>query len=193
MKREGKRSAQECVNYAMILMLTAGRNATPTGEKKRKPVPVSAPAGDDSRQFGYMAVYRQGQREPHKYWLPTYDLRGRSAANAAAKQKRDAMIARFTKITFFAAAHNSWNRAFKKAVGRDVGNSAPPPGAQKETIEVYRCDDGHSVILEVRNLVAYILKLVPGIEQRMVDSATHRLQARLDGLWQAGIDRADRK
>ena len=208
-KKESRRDSEEMLKYVMILMLQAGRNATPFGRKNRALVQQetetesdqdAADAGllKDSGRVRFYRVYKQGSYVPKKIFVPSIPRKRKNnvAERAAAIRARDAIVAKFKRITYRGIARASWGWAMKMISSKtnltgqadELANSA-----RNNPIEVVRQLSGLSPSIEVVNKLGWILKIAPGIEQRMMASADSRLQSWLERRWQTGIDRAERR
>jgi hypothetical protein len=207
--RESRRTGEQALNYAMILMLTAGRNKTPLGKKNRalqtvekgqalramqeggSQADIADAAAMSGRQF--FDVYYQGSSAPRQMFLPRVrKMKVDSAQNAENKRVREKIIAQFREIAFRGTAKASFGWAMWKATGtrgKDLGKRMI---RRQDPITVQKQLNGTNPYIEVTNALGWINKLVPGIEQQMVDSATNRMNAWLEKRWQTGIDKAQR-
>lgn len=209
-RKESGRSADEGCRYAMILMLTAGRNMTPVGMKNRplmkqgEPVSLSIETegtnGQGVSTFEQRATMGQSYYEVYysnapmrRQYLP-FVRRSKKARqdpnNALALAARANIIRKFKEIAFRGTAKASWGWALWKAVGTNPAHGFHM--RRRDPITVAKIRSDIIVTIEVTNALGWIEKLVPGIEQKMVDSATHRLEAWLEKRWQSGLDRAER-
>ena len=209
--RESKRSGEEALNYAMILMLTAGRSATPVGKKNRALRTTSfedvggmsdnasfeqVAAATDLIGHRYFEVYRQGQHFPDKIYVPRVrNLKRDTPENAKARAARDAIIKRFREIQYVGTAQASWGWAMWKATGTRGKDLCKRMIRLRDPISVFKQLAGPQQFIECVNALGWIRKL-PGcenIEQDMVDSAANRMNAWLEKRWQTGIDAAQRR
>ena len=202
-KRESGRSTEEMLKYTMILMLQAGRNATPQGRKNRSLVTRDADTRedkDDAPVFGitdnepgvrFFQVWKQGAA-PKKVFVPHIPRRTKNNADvrAAAIKARDAIVAKFKKITYSGIAKASWGWAMN-LIGEHVSGAAVK--GVEHVVTSNKQIFGSSPFIEVENKLGWILKIAPDIEQRMISSASARLEKWLERRWQTGIDRAERR
>ncbi|MFA6063961.1 MAG: hypothetical protein WC736_15340 [Gallionella sp.] len=205
-KEESGRSSEEMLKYTMILMLQAGRSATPKGRTTR---PIETEAGretnsddgsmEEAQDASFYSIYRQGQSEPRKIYLPRVPraTKSNTEKRQEAMNARKAIVAKFRKITFAGIAKESWGWAMKmlNLTSAQVAeqNSELASLTRRNPIETTKMFSGSSPYIEVVNKLGYILKLTPDIEQRMINSADARLLNTLDRKWQDGLDRAERR
>ena len=204
-KEESGRSTDEMLTYTMILMLRAGRSNSPLGRKTR---PIeSAASGEHNSDDGsmessadqqYYSLYKQGQTEPRKIYLPRIPRANKRNADKRqeAINARKAIVAKFREITFRGMAKASWGWAMKMISSKSTLNDqadALASKARRNPIETTKMLSGSNPYLEVVNKLGWIRKLNPGIEQQMINSADVRLNNWLDRRWQTGLDRAERR
>ena len=215
-RRESRRSAEEMLKYTMILMLTAGRSATPLGKKNRPLEHVGAidtyaggtfadedavAENDKMRGAAYYTVYHQGMAPQRKYLprIPRASKRIGSFERVRIVNARKAIIRRFREIEYRGAARQSWGWALFLITGTNptlsVGAGASETNRQRrrsEPVELFKQFGGPSPYIEVVNKLGWIEKIAPGIVQTMINSADRRLEAWLEKRWQSGLDVADR-
>jgi hypothetical protein len=185
--RESGRSATETVKYGMILMLTAGRAATPKGKKNRTIAKVQSV--ETRKRSDAFAVWYQGKREARMIRLPTGKGPMSKELRAQLVAARADRIRRFRAIERVGIAKASWGWALKKYCGTgstvlsSVGRIDHDPVTGQTT----------PLSMTVENRLGWIGKLVPGIEQRMVKSAVGRMSKWMENRWQTGIDKAARR
>lgn len=210
-KRESGRSTEEMLKYVMILMLQAGRSHTPLGKKNRpletegesevteqNPDDGSGLSAEPTRQF--FSVYHQGSAPKRKYLpiVPRKTRRNEDKRNEIIRARKS-IIARFKKINFRGVARASFGWAMW-AISRKMADTKADAEAsgladkmRRNPIEMHRQLQGAVPFIEIVNKLGWILKIAPGIEQRMINSADARLKAWLDRRWQTGLDAAARR
>ena len=206
--RETNRSGEEALNYAMVMMLQAGRNATPLG-KKNRPLQTfekgqaaqaffEGASVDDitssAERSGrtYFDVYHQNVSQPRQVWIPRISKGRKSQAKQEAIDARDAIIKKFREIENRGTAKESWGWAMWKATGtrgKDIGKRMI---RRRDPITVVKQLSGPRPFIEVQNALEWIRKICPGIEARMLKSAENRMLAQLKKGFQTGIDKAHR-
>lgn len=209
-KRESGRSSEDMLRYTMILMLTAGRSATPLGHKNRALATFNLPedTGKDAEPvFGivdndpgarFFRVYHQGSHIPKLVFVPRIprNTKKNAAARASAIKARDAIVARFKKINRRGIAKESWGWAMQR-VDRSIRlYSAAETLAndmRSNPIEVTRHLAGTRPFIECINKLGWIRHIAPNIEQQMMNSAGRQMDAWLEKRWQTGIDAAARR
>jgi hypothetical protein len=184
-----RKSWVEIIKKGMILMLQAGRSATPLGHKNRKIMMQgfdSVSTESDSfeglsraldtvgRQF--FPVWHQHRSEPYKQFIPRVrNLKNDTPENAAARAAREGIIAEFKTITYRGTAKKSWGWALWKACGTHRENMPARPMA-RDPIDVTKHFAAMAPWIMVENKLDWIRKIVPNIEQICLTSATHRLE-----------------
>jgi hypothetical protein len=201
---QGKRSANECVLYGMIKMLTSARAGTKKGQKNRKIETVAAVVetrsssgvfadedtlADSEENAGkqFYSVWRQGASEAKRMYFPPRGKKG----DAAAAANRAQFIARYRPIERVGLAKKSWGWAMQRAtktMGMMGGgtDTLPGTGYRADPIRAEKIPMG----IEIGNKLWWITKIAPGIEQSMVNNAMKQLEAQLEGKWAAGIRKA---
>ena len=213
-KRESSRSTEEMLNYVMILMLRAGRNNVPLG-KKNRPLETegggesemtelntddgSGMSADPARKF--FTVYHP-RTNPDKVFLPRIPRKTKKnqAERDEAIRSQKSIIARFKEINFRGVARASFGWAMW-AVSRKLADTKSDAAAlglsekmmRRNPIEMTKQLQGSSPFIEIVNRIGYLLKIAPGIEQKMINSADATLTKWLDRRWQTGIDKASRR
>jgi hypothetical protein len=184
---ETNRTLPETVKYGMILMLTAGRAATPKGRKNRTIAKVQSL--ETRKRSDAYAVWHQGKRDARMIRLPTGKGPMSKELRAQLIAAREDRIRRFRAIERVGIAKASWGWALKKYCGTgstvlsSVGRIDHDPVTGQTT----------PLSMTVENRLGWIGKLVPGIEQRMVKSAVGRMSKWMENRWQTGIDKAARR
>lgn len=212
LKKESGRSSEEMLQYVMILMLQAGRSATPLGRKNRSLVTQDSEvetAGDlglkadygkeqTTEKVRFFRVYKQGSHVPKKVFVPRIPRKTRNneAERSDAIRARDAIVAQFKQIPFRGIAKASWGWAMKavsKKARPGAGDDALSAKMRKNPIQVTRQNSENLKSIEVTNRLGWILKISPGIEQRMMSSAEARMRHELQRIFLRGIERAQRR
>jgi hypothetical protein len=212
--KDSNRSTDEMLKYVMILMLQAGRSATKVGDKKRKlknekgqeeefDDGLGHNADDGSGMSSapkrkYFEVYKQGRGMPHQVFLPIIPRKRKKnmAEREAAIQAKDAIINQFKVIKYRGVAKASWGWAMgllNAKVSLNDKSSELANSVRRIPLEIKKTFDGFIRGLEVTNKLGWIRKIVPGIEQKMINSANARMRKWLEMRWQRAIDKAERK
>ena len=168
--KETRRSAEDTVKYGMILMLTAGRAATPKGKARRKIIKGTQGFWD------HFDVWYQGQPKPIPMMLPVVRRVGGMSVEQQQKNymMRQSIIQRYTNIERVGFAKSSWGWALKKFC--NTGSQRLPGRVDHDPITGIKAP----LLIRVENKLDWINKLVPSIEGRMVTAATKKMLYRLD-------------
>jgi len=207
-KRESGRSTEEMLKYVMILMLQAGRSATPFG-KKNRPLETEGVPGlnsddgsgqpEESERQHYTVLHQSlPPKKQYLPYIPRKTRRNEDERNAAIRARKS-IIDRFKKITFRGVARASFGWAMW-AISRKMADTKTDAEAsgladkmRRNPISTEQQFSGSIPFLQVNNKLGWIMKISPGIEQRMINSADSPLRSWLERRWQTSLDKAARR